>query len=164
VPLSPPLPMRPEPPPRLHRYDEGTEEGLRGYVVLELFGGIGTGAMAMVQAGIRVRRYLHVDPEEAGFEAAVRGLAALTEAEPWLFPQETAQRARQERRRYIQEASHGWLVSLGGVDVVIAGWPARVSQGRERGEGWHTRGPTSSVSSCEYSPLSENLSRRRGGP
>jgi len=73
VPLSPPLPMRPEPPPRLHRYDEGTEEGLQGYVVLELFGGVGTGAMAMIQAGIRICRYIHIDPEDAGFEAALRG-------------------------------------------------------------------------------------------
>jgi len=46
---------------------------------------------------------------------------ALTAEEPWLFTPETVQRARAERRRYIQEASQGWLVSLGGVDVVIAG-------------------------------------------
>jgi len=125
VPLSPPLPMQPEPPPRLHRLDEGTEEGLRGCAMLELFGGLGTGAMALVQAGRRVRRYTYIDPEDAGFEAAMRGLAALTAAEPWLFPTEAVQLAREERRRYIQETSRAWSASLEGVDVVIGGWPCQ---------------------------------------
>jgi hypothetical protein len=36
-----------------------------GIVLLELFGGIGTGLAAVLQAGIKVQRYVYVDTDEA---------------------------------------------------------------------------------------------------
>jgi len=65
----------------------------------------------------------------------MRGPAALTAAEPWLFPAEAVQLARQERRRYIQEASRAWVVSLGEWMWWLRAGPARNSRGQELGGG-----------------------------
>jgi site-specific DNA-cytosine methylase len=39
-------------------------------VLLELFGGIGTGLAAVLQAGIKVQRYVHVDIDDAARQVA----------------------------------------------------------------------------------------------
>jgi hypothetical protein len=41
-----------------------------GIVLLELFGGIGTGLAAVLQAGIKVQRYVHVDIDDAARQVA----------------------------------------------------------------------------------------------
>jgi hypothetical protein len=41
-----------------------------GIVLLELFGGIGTGLAAVLQAGIKVQRYVYVDTDEAARQVA----------------------------------------------------------------------------------------------
>jgi len=105
---TPPLPNHPSLTASPARYDEGTEEGLRGYVVFDLFGGLGPGAMTFVRCGIRVRRYYYVDPTPEGLETALRGVALLTKDEPWLFPQETMEQARRDQLGYVEEATEAW--------------------------------------------------------
>jgi hypothetical protein len=41
-----------------------------GIVLLELFGGIGTGLAAVLQAGIKFQRYVYVDTDEAARQVA----------------------------------------------------------------------------------------------
>jgi hypothetical protein len=41
-----------------------------GIVLLELFGGIGTGLAAVLQAGIKIQRYVYVDTDEAARQVA----------------------------------------------------------------------------------------------
>jgi dephospho-CoA kinase len=39
-------------------------------VLLELFGGIGTGLAAVLQAGIKVQRYVYIDTDDAARQVA----------------------------------------------------------------------------------------------
>jgi hypothetical protein len=64
-----------------------------GIVLLELFGGIGTSSVAVLQVGIKVQRYVYVDTDEA---------------------------ARQVDISLISEKDRHWL---GHMDLVITGWP-----------------------------------------
>jgi hypothetical protein len=41
-----------------------------GIVLLELFGGIGNGLIAVLQAGLKVKCYIYVDVDEAAREVA----------------------------------------------------------------------------------------------
>jgi hypothetical protein len=43
-----------------------------GIVLLELFGGIGSGLVAVLQAGLKIKRYIYVDVDEAAREVAKR--------------------------------------------------------------------------------------------
>jgi hypothetical protein len=43
-----------------------------GIVLLELFGGIGSGLVAVLQAGLKVKRYIYVDVDEAVRQVAKR--------------------------------------------------------------------------------------------
>ncbi len=48
-----------------------------GVCVLDLFGGINTGLATMLQAGILVRKYLHVERDETAKRVSSRHLALL---------------------------------------------------------------------------------------
>jgi hypothetical protein len=41
-----------------------------GIVLLELFGGVGSGLIAVLQAGLKVKRYIYVDVDEAARKVA----------------------------------------------------------------------------------------------
>jgi hypothetical protein len=41
-----------------------------GIMLLELFGGIGSGLVAVLQAGVKVKRYIYVDVDEAARQVA----------------------------------------------------------------------------------------------
>jgi hypothetical protein len=43
-----------------------------GIVLLELFGGIGSGLVAVLQVGLKVKRYIYVDVDEAARQVAKR--------------------------------------------------------------------------------------------
>ncbi|CAM6085511.1 unnamed protein product [Calypogeia fissa] len=59
------------------------EQGIR---LLDLFGGINTGLVAVLQAGIKVHQYLYVERNEAARRASIRHVARLMEQYPDLLP------------------------------------------------------------------------------
>jgi hypothetical protein len=96
-----------------------------GIVVLELFGGIGTGLAAVLQAGIKIQQYIYVDTDEAARQMAkhhsrglcVRFLELLTTtAILSSFYSLTGDIS------LILEKDLHWLRY---VDLVIAGWPCQ---------------------------------------
>jgi hypothetical protein len=56
-----------------------------GIVLLELFGGIGSGLVAVLQAGIKVQRYVYVDIDDATRQVAKRHMRRLKTQFPELL-------------------------------------------------------------------------------
>jgi hypothetical protein len=96
-----------------------------GIILVEVFGGIGTGLAAVLEAGLTVRRYVYVDNSAVSTRVARHHLHQLMS----LYPQQlqpTAIRGCFSRLpRDVTLISEDDLRHLGPVDMVIAGWPCQ---------------------------------------
>jgi hypothetical protein len=96
-----------------------------GIVLLELFGGIGTGLAAVLQAGIKVQRYVYVDTDDAAQQVAKHHSRGLRAWFPKLLTTTAILSAFSSLTGNISLISEKDLHWLGHVDLVIAGWPCQ---------------------------------------
>jgi site-specific DNA-cytosine methylase len=96
-----------------------------GIVLLELFGGIGTGLAAVLQAGIKVKRYIYVDIDDAARQVAKHYSQRLHVRFPELLTTTALLSAFSSLTGDISLISEKDLHWLGHVDLVIVGWPCQ---------------------------------------
>jgi hypothetical protein len=96
-----------------------------GIVLLELFGGIGTGLATVLQAGIKVQRYIYIDTNEAARQAAKHHSRGLRVRFPELLTTTANLLVFSSLTGDISLISDKDLHWLGHVDLVIAGWPCQ---------------------------------------
>jgi hypothetical protein len=96
-----------------------------GIVLLELFGGIGTGLAAILQAEIKVQRYVYVDTDEAARQVAKHHSRGLHVWFPELLTTTAILSSFSSLTGDISLISNKDLHWLGHVDLVIAGWPCQ---------------------------------------
>jgi site-specific DNA-cytosine methylase len=94
-------------------------------VLLELFGGIGTGLAAVLQAGIKVQRYVYVDIDDAARQVAKHHSRGLRVQFPKLLTTTTLLSAFSSLTGDISLISEKDLHWLGHMDLVITGWPCQ---------------------------------------
>jgi hypothetical protein len=94
-----------------------------GIVLLELFGGIGTSLAAVLQAGIKVQRYVYIDTDDAARQVAKYHSRGLRVRFPELLTTTALLSASSSLTGDISLISKKDLHWLGHVDLVIAGWP-----------------------------------------
>jgi hypothetical protein len=90
-------------------------------VLLELFGGIGTSLAAVLQAGIKVQRYVYVDTDEATRQVAKYHSRRLRVRFPKLLTTTAILSAFSSLTGDISLISEKDLHWLGYVDLVIVG-------------------------------------------
>jgi site-specific DNA-cytosine methylase len=92
-------------------------------VLLELFGGIGSGLVAILQAGLKVKRYIYVDVDEAARQVAKRHSWRLSTQFPELLATSAIKTSFSTLAGNIVLVSAQDIHHCGHVDSVIAGWP-----------------------------------------
>jgi hypothetical protein len=93
-----------------------------GIVLLELFGGIGTGLAAVLQTRIKVKRYIYVDIDDATRQVAKHHSRRLCVWFPKLLTTTVLLSTFSSLTCDISLISEKDLHWLGHVDLVIAGW------------------------------------------
>jgi hypothetical protein len=96
-----------------------------GIVLLELFGGIGNGLVAVLQAGLKVKRYIYVDVDEAARQVAKRHSRSLRTQFPELLATSAIKTSFSTLVGDIALVSAKDIHRCGHVDLVIAGWPCQ---------------------------------------
>jgi hypothetical protein len=96
-----------------------------GIVLLELFGSIGTGLPAVLQAGIKVQRYVYVDTDDTAPQVAKHHSRGLRVRFPELLTTTAILSALSSLTGDISLISEKDLHWLGHVDLVIVGWPCQ---------------------------------------
>jgi hypothetical protein len=96
-----------------------------GITLVELFAGIGTGLAAVLEAGLKVRQYIHVDSGFAANRAARHHMQRLLALYPEQLPPSAIRGCFGKLPRDVTLISHDDLRRLGHVDLVIAGWPCQ---------------------------------------
>jgi hypothetical protein len=96
-----------------------------GIVLLELFGGIGTSLVAVLQAGIKVQGYVYVDTDEVARQVAKHHSRGLRVRFPELLTTTAILSFFSSLTGDISLISEKDLHWLGYVDLVIAGWPCQ---------------------------------------
>ena len=96
-----------------------------GITLVELFAGIGTGLAAVLEAGLKVRRYVHVDSGFAANRAARHHMQRLLALYPEQLPPSAIHGCFGKLPRDVTLVSEDDLRRLGHVDLVIAGWPCQ---------------------------------------
>jgi site-specific DNA-cytosine methylase len=91
--------------------------------VLELFGGIGSGLVAVLQVGLKLKRYIYVDVDEAARQVAKRHSQRLRIQFPKLLATSTIKTSFSTLVGDIALVSAQDIYRCGHVDLVIAGWP-----------------------------------------
>ena len=94
-------------------------------MLLELFGGIGSGLAAVLWAGIRVQRYVYVDIDEAARQVAKKHTQKLRMQFLELLATNAITSAFSMLDRDIVLITKEDVHRLGHVDLVIAGWPCQ---------------------------------------
>jgi site-specific DNA-cytosine methylase len=94
-----------------------------GIVLLELFGGIGSGLVAVLQAGLKVKRYIYVDVDEVARQVAKRHSRSLRIQFPELLATSAIKTSFSMLVGNIVLVSIEDIHRCGHVDLVIAGWP-----------------------------------------
>jgi site-specific DNA-cytosine methylase len=94
-------------------------------VLLELFGGIGTSLVTILQAGIKVQRYVYVDTDDAARQVAKHHSRGLHVRFPELLTMTALVSAFSSLTGDISLISEKDLHWLGYVDLVIASWPCQ---------------------------------------
>jgi site-specific DNA-cytosine methylase len=94
-------------------------------VLLELFGGIGTSLAAVLQAGIKVQRYVYIDTDEAAQQVAKHHSRGLCIRFPELLSTTALLSTFFSLTGDISLISEKNLHWLGHVDLVIASWPCQ---------------------------------------
>jgi hypothetical protein len=92
-------------------------------VLLELFGEIGSGLVAILQAGLKVKRYIYVDVDEAARQVAKRHSRRLRTQFPELLATSAIKTSFSTFTGNIALVSIGNIHRCNHVDLVIAGWP-----------------------------------------
>ena len=114
-----------------------------GIVLVEIFGGIGTGLAAVLEAGITVRRYIHVDNGYAANRAVRHHIQQLLLRYPAQLSASAILGCCGQLPQDVTMISDEDLRRLGHVDLIIAGWPC---QGHSRaGTGQGLDDPRSSL-------------------
>ena len=90
---------------------------------MELFAGIGTGLAAVLEAGLKVRRYIHVDTGFVPNRAARHHFQRLLALYPEQLPPSAIHGCFGHLPRDVTLISDEDLRRLGHVDLLIAGWP-----------------------------------------
>jgi hypothetical protein len=96
-----------------------------GIVLFELFGGIGSGLVAVLQAGLKVKRYIFVDVDEAARQVAKRHSRRLRTQFPELLATSAIKTSFATLVGDIALISAEDIHRCGHVDLVIAGWPCQ---------------------------------------
>jgi site-specific DNA-cytosine methylase len=96
-----------------------------GIVLLELFGGTGSGLVAVLQAGLKVKRYIYVDVDEASRQVAKRHSRRLKTQFPELLATSAIKTSFSTLAADIALISAEDIHRCGHVDLVIAGWPCQ---------------------------------------
>ena len=96
-----------------------------GITLVELFAGIGTGLAAVLEAGLKVRRYIHVDSGFAANRAARHHVQRLLGLYPEQLPPSAIRGCFGKLPRDVTLISDDDLRRLGHVDLIIAGWPCQ---------------------------------------
>jgi site-specific DNA-cytosine methylase len=94
-----------------------------GIVLLELFGGIGSGLVAVLQARLKVKRYIYVDGDEAARQVAKP--RRLRTQFPGLLAISAIKTSFSTLVGDIALLSVEDIHCCGHVDLVIAGWPCQ---------------------------------------
>jgi hypothetical protein len=94
-----------------------------GIVLLELFGGIGSGLVAVLQAGLKVKRYIYVDVDEAARQVAKRHSRRLRTQFLELLATSAIKTSFSTLVGDIALVSAEDIHRCGHVDLVIVGWP-----------------------------------------
>jgi site-specific DNA-cytosine methylase len=92
-------------------------------VLLELFGGIGTGLVVVLQAGLKVKRYIYVDVDEAIRQVAKRHSQRMRIQFPELLATNAIKTSFSRLAGDIALVSAEDIHRCGHMDLVIAGWP-----------------------------------------
>ena len=87
--------------------------------LVELFTGIGTGLAAVLEAGLKVRQYIHVDSGFAANRAARHHMQRLLALYPEQLPPSAIRGCFGKLPRDVTLISHDDLRRLGHVDLVI---------------------------------------------
>jgi hypothetical protein len=96
-----------------------------GIVLLELFGGIGSGLVAVLQTGLKVKRYIYVDVDEAARQVAKRHSRRLRTQFPELLATSAIKTSFSMLVGDIVLVSAEDIYHCGHVDLVIAGRPCQ---------------------------------------
>jgi hypothetical protein len=96
-----------------------------GITLVELFAGIGTGLAAVLEAGLKVRRYIHVDSAFAANRTARHHMQRLLALYPDQLPPSAIRGCFGKLPRDVTLISEDDLRRLGHVDLIIAGWPCQ---------------------------------------
>jgi hypothetical protein len=96
-----------------------------GIVLLELFGGIGSGLVAVLQTGLKVKCYIYVDVDEVARHVAKRHSRRLRTQFPELLATSAIKISFSTLVGDISLVSAEDIHRCGHVDLVIAGWPCQ---------------------------------------
>jgi hypothetical protein len=96
-----------------------------GIVLLELFGGIGSGLAAVLQAGIKVQCYVYIDINDAAKQVAKRHTRRLRSQFPELLATSAIISSFSILVGDIALLSEKDIQWFGHVDLVIASWPCQ---------------------------------------
>jgi site-specific DNA-cytosine methylase len=94
-------------------------------VLLELFGGIGSGLVTVLQAGLKVKRYIYVDVDDAARQVAKQYSQRLRTQFPKLLATSAIKTSFSTLVGNIALVSTENIYRCGHVDLVIAGWPCQ---------------------------------------
>jgi site-specific DNA-cytosine methylase len=92
-------------------------------VFLELFGGIGNGLVAILQAGLKVKHYIYIDVDEAARQVAKRHSRRLRTQFLELLATSTIKTSFSTLAGDIALVSVENIHRYSHVDLVIAEWP-----------------------------------------
>jgi site-specific DNA-cytosine methylase len=92
-------------------------------VLLELFGGIDSGLVVVLQAGLKIKRYIYVDVNEATRQVAKRHSRRLRTQFPELLATSAIKTSFSMLVGDITLVSEENIHRCGHVDLVVAGWP-----------------------------------------
>jgi site-specific DNA-cytosine methylase len=96
-----------------------------GIVFLELFGGIGSSLVAVLQAGLKVKRYIYIDVDEAARQVAKRHSRRLRTQFPELLATSAIKTSFSTLVGDISLVSAEDIHCCGHVDLMIVGWPCQ---------------------------------------
>jgi site-specific DNA-cytosine methylase len=94
-------------------------------VLFELFGGIGSGLVAVLQVGLKVKHYIYVDVDEAARQVAKRHSRRLRTQFLELLAISAIKISFSMLAGDITLVSAKDIHCCGHVDLVIAGWPCQ---------------------------------------
>jgi hypothetical protein len=105
-----------------------------GICVLDLFGGISTSLVAVLQLGIPVWKYLYVERDETARMVSSRHFALLMRQYSELLPRSTIRGYQWALPLNIALLGAQDLARVGPIDLVIIGWPCKGHTWAGRGE------------------------------